>query len=186
MAFSLSLIKFFFSICIMQSFLVASSLFNIAAAADAVGFGAPSTVGDEPCNFEDGPACCNGKGQEVIETLKYCLQLADAGECSSKDACFATRLNPNFVGYCCRNPKGPHNFPRGHPKLGAPTPDTSSVKSDDSVAETSSKANVAAESKSDAESKSADFGGVSTVGDEPCNFEDDPACCNGKGQKVIG
>merc|ERR1711939_905944 len=170
---SLLLIKFF--ICIMQSFLVASSLFNLSAAADAVssgptGFPDVQTVGEDACDFETGgSACCNGKGLAVIGTKDYCLDLVKYGECAAtQHACYATRLNKNFVGYCCENPKGPHKFPKGHPKLSA------------EQNEKTQKANDAAEKAADSES--TEFGVASKAGEDACDFETGgSACCNGKG-----
>merc|ERR1711977_723792 len=97
---------------------VAAEKANVAAEQESTDFAVPSSVGDEPCDFSTGgAACCNGKGQEVIGSYDYCMDLVKYGECVSKDACFQTRLNKDFVGFCCRNPKGPHKFPKGHPRL---------------------------------------------------------------------
>merc|ERR1712072_188235 len=98
------------------------------------------------------------------------------GECVSKDACFATRLNKDFVGYCCRNPAGEKKFPKGHPRL--PGAEQNQKTQEANVA--SEKANVAAESESTEGAVAA-----STVGDDACDFSTGKACCNGKGQAVI-
>merc|ERR1711939_81240 len=92
-----------------------------AADSESTECGVASTVGEDACDFETGgSACCNGKGLAVIGTKDYCLDLVKYGECAAtQHACYATRLNKNFVGYCCENPKGPHKFPKGHPKLSA-------------------------------------------------------------------
>merc|ERR1712124_196488 len=95
---------------------VASEKANVAAESESTeGAVAASTVGDDACDFSTGKACCNGKGQAVIDGYDYCMDLVKYGECVSKDACFATRLNKDFVGYCCRNPAGEKKFPKGHP-----------------------------------------------------------------------
>merc|ERR1711939_315730 len=149
---------------------VAAEKANNAAESESTDFPVPSSVGDG-CDFATGgAACCNGKGQEVIGTLEYCKDLTKYGECyDDEHSCFAVQMNPNFTGYCCRNPKGPHKFPKGHPRL---------PHAEQNVA--AEKANVASESES------TDFPVPSSVGDG-CDFEKGgAACCNGKGQKVIG
>merc|ERR1711939_327841 len=80
-------------------------------------------------------------------------------------------LNKNFVGYCCENPKGPHKFPKGHPKLSAEQNEKTQKANDAAEKAADSESTEFGVASKAADSESTEFGVASTVGEDACDFE---------------